>query len=115
MDNEAPGTEPEAPAHESAPERAAAPHTAAYQAVLTRLRQSLLESDPAIEPALVAGESLEELEASFDAARTLVARVRQSVAREQAAAVPAGAPGRAHAPHGSPLEKIRAGLSADGS
>jgi hypothetical protein len=84
---------------------------AAEQAALGRLRELLLASDPAVDPALVAGDSAEALEASFVAAQAVVARVRESVRRELSAAIPVGAPGRTPAAPATPLEKIRAGLA----
>src|SRR5687768_994598 len=62
--------------------------------LLERLRLALLASDPDIEPELVRGDTADEIEASFRAAQRLVAGIRESVKREQAAAIPAGAPGR---------------------
>jgi hypothetical protein len=80
-------------------------------AALGRLRELLLAADPAVDPALVSGDSVEALEESFVAARAMVARVRDAVRREQAAAIPVGAPGRTATMPASPLEKIRAGLA----
>lgn len=77
--------------------------------LLQRVRNALIASDPDIEPGLVVGETLEEIEASFAAAQQIVARVRQRV-EARTTVVPAGAPGRAPAQPASPLEKIRAGL-----
>jgi molybdopterin converting factor small subunit len=95
---DAPATWSEAPALDAAPR------------LLARLREALLASEPGIEPGLVAGDTLEELEASFAAARELLQRMRDAVRQESAAAVPAGAPGRHVASPASPFEKIRAGL-----
>lgn len=89
---------------------AAAPLAAENQALLARLREVLLATAPSIDPGLVHGETLAEVEASFAAARETVARVREAVRREEAAAIPAGAPGRAVLAPSSPFEKIRAGL-----
>jgi hypothetical protein len=83
----------------------------AAQAALGRLRSLLLTSDPAVDPALVSGDSVEALEASFVAAQAVVARVRESVRREMAATIPVGAPGRTPTAPATPLEKIRAGLA----
>ena len=79
-------------------------------AAIGRLRQALIASEPGLDSALVTGETVEEVEASFAAARELVRRVRESVRREAAAAVPAGSPGRVTAVPGTPFEKIRSGL-----
>lgn len=104
--------EAETPAEATAPiDGAPGEPAVADRAALARLRDLLLASDPAIDPALVWGDSIEALEASFVAARAVVARVREAVRREQAAAIPVGAPGRTPTAPVTPLEKIRAGLS----
>jgi hypothetical protein len=59
---------------------------------------------------MLAGETVEELEASFEAARETLGRMRETVRREQALPVGAGAPGRHTAGPLTPLEKIRDGL-----
>ncbi|QFG02891.1 hypothetical protein [Tepidiforma bonchosmolovskayae] len=85
---------------------------AAHDRAVARLREALLASEPALDPALLSGSTVEEVEASFAAAKETLARIREAVRREAAAAIPAGSalrqPGRAAL---SPLEKIRAGLS----
>jgi murein DD-endopeptidase MepM/ murein hydrolase activator NlpD len=81
------------------------------RALVERLRQALAATDPALRVTMLPGTSLAELEASYAAALEMAAGVREAVAREQAAAVPAGAPGRTSA--GTPMtafEKIRAGM-----
>ena len=83
----------------------------AHRATLDRLREALLSSEPSIDAAMVTGETLEEMEASFAAARTMLARVREAIRREHAAAIPAGAPGRTPPAPVTPLDKIRSGLS----
>lgn len=80
--------------------------------LLERVRAALLASDPDVEPGLVAGETLEEIETSFAAAREFVARVRQRV-EARAAVIPAGAPGRTPPGATTAFEKIRAGLRRD--
>jgi len=80
------------------------------RAALGRLRQALLASDPAIEPELVTGETLEEVERSFAAAKAVADRIRENIRREQAAAVPAGGAARSARVPQSAIEKIRAGL-----
>lgn len=80
-------------------------------AAIGRLREALLATDPAIDPELVRGDSVEELETSFAAARALVARVREAVRLEQAAAIPAGSATRETARPASAFEKIRKGLA----
>ena len=84
----------------------------ANRATLDRLREALLAGEPAIDAAMVTGETLEEMEASFAAARSMLTRVRDAVRREHAAAIPAGAPGRTPLEPATPLDKIRSGLSA---
>jgi hypothetical protein len=85
---------------------------AAERELVGRVRQALLASDGDIDPELVTGETLEEVEASFEQARVLVDRVRERVAREDPLVVPAGAPGRAVNVPSTAIEKIRAGLAA---
>jgi len=80
------------------------------QALLARLRDAILASDPALPPDLVHGATLEELEANAALARAAVRRIRAALAAE-APAVPAGAPGRAAPVAASPWEKIRAGIA----
>ncbi len=81
-------------------------------AAIARLREAFLALEPALEPAMLAGETVEELEASFAAARELLARVREAVQREAAKAVPPGNGLRQGTPPAlTPLEKIRAGLA----
>lgn len=78
--------------------------------LLERLREALLASEPALDRSMVTGDSLEELEASFAAARATLTQLREAVRREQAAAVPAGSGGRAAAEPKSAFAKIRDGL-----
>ena len=78
--------------------------------LLARLREAWLAADPAVPASLVRGETLQELEASFAAAKEVAARAREEARREAALAVPAGAPGRRPSAPATPLEKIRAGL-----
>lgn len=82
----------------------------ANRAAVERLRSALAASEPALVPGMLAGDTVEEVEASFAAAKETLARVRERVRQEQALPVGAGAPGR-HAPAPlTPLEKIREGL-----
>jgi len=84
---------------------------AAERAAVERLRTALLATEPSLEPSLVTGETIEEVDASFAASVALLTRLREQVAREQAGRIPPGAPGRSNAPHArTPFEKIRAGL-----
>lgn len=82
----------------------------ANRLLLERLRAALLANEPLIDPAMLRGETAEEMEASFAAARELVARIREAVRKESAPAVPAGAPGRASLRPRGAFAKIRAGL-----
>ena len=82
----------------------------ANRLLLERLRAAMLASEPAVAPVLVTGETLDELETSFAAARELVARIRDAVRQEEPAPVPAGAPGRARLQPRNAFEKIRSGL-----
>lgn len=82
------------------------------RAAVERLRQALLASEPAIEPSMVTGATLAEVEASFAAAQAVVARLRDIVTKETAGRIPPGAPGRARSTARTPFEKIREGLSA---
>lgn len=79
------------------------------QALLDRLRQAYLEAEPALDAALLSGQTLEELEASHAAAIALVARVRGSAPAPLS--VPAGAPSRVVAAPSTAFEKIRSGLA----
>lgn len=76
---------------------------------LERLREALAALEPTIPPELIGGDTLEEIEASFQAARALAERIRSATAANLGA--PAGAPPRALQSPTSPFEKIRAGLS----
>ena len=82
-----------------------------HRDLLARYRSALLRTDSAISPELVTGDTAEELEASFDHARQVVARMREAVRREQLTVVPAGAPGRSTGGPSSAYEKIRSGLA----
>jgi hypothetical protein len=59
-----------------------------------RLRSALLALEPALTAEMVAGDTVDELEASFDSARETLGRMRETVRREQALPVGAGAPDR---------------------
>jgi len=81
-----------------------------------RYREALLSASPEVPADMVAGESVEEVEASLAAARQTVSQVRQHLeSQAQAGRVPAGAPPRS-ASGGldlsalTPEEKIRVGL-----
>lgn len=81
-----------------------------FAAAITRLKAALAVSEPGLDPALIAGDTVEDVEASFAAAREVLRRLRDDVRREAAAAVPAGGTGRVPVPRMTPFEKIRAGI-----
>jgi hypothetical protein len=83
-----------------------------HRVTLERLRQALLATDPAIDPEMVTGDTLDEVEANFAAARATVERIRDAVRQERASSIPTGAPGRHTPAPKTALEKIRAGLAA---
>ncbi len=95
---------------------------AALTAAAARYRDALLASNPAIPPELLTGDSIDAVDASLEAARTIVQSV---IARAQPAAhgaqppsavpVPAGAPVRAGPDTSamSPTEKIRYALATE--
>jgi hypothetical protein len=82
----------------------------AERAAVARLREVLLASEPALEPSMVAGDTLAEVEASFATASALLARLRERAATEALVRVPAGAPGRSNPRPRTAFEKIRDGL-----
>lgn len=94
-----------------APPEPSADRDPAYAAVLDRLRAAYLAAEPALQPAMLSGETLEELEASHTAALATLAAVRAAVAREAATAPAGGAPGRIVATPATAIEKIRDGLA----
>ena len=83
---------------------------------VARYREAVLAAEPALPPELVGGESLEEVDASVEAARRAVAQIREQLAQESeeeaARGFPAGAPGRLGPGTGamSASEKIAFGL-----
>ena len=82
---------------------------AAYGHALERLRAAYLEAEPELDAALLSGETVDEVEANFTAAREMLRRARET-ARRDSVTIPAGAPGRTIPVPASPIEKIRAGL-----
>lgn len=82
------------------------------QRLLARLREALLASEPALDRSMVTGDSLDDLEASFAAAKATLAQVREAVRREQASAIPPGAVQRTATAPTSAFSKIREGLAA---
>ncbi len=86
--------------------------TESEQELLGRLRQTLIESDPLVDPELVQGATIAELEESFARAQAIAERLKGIVLQQGVTRVPAGAPGRAKRPFLSSFEKIREGLKA---
>lgn len=72
-----------------------------------RLRAELLARDPGLPADLVTGETVDEIEASYAAARDLAARILGSASTR----VPAGSPGRGVTGGLSARDRIRAGLA----
>jgi hypothetical protein len=99
-------TGPLAPAAEEPLRRELAAALAAY-------REARLAADPLVPPELVAGETVEEIDASLERARAIVAQVRERVRSEAARQVAPAAPGRTPLDPSalSPREKIAHGLS----
>jgi hypothetical protein len=77
--------------------------------LLARYREALLAGDRGVDPALVQGETLAEIEASFEAAREIADRARGSMGPGMRYVSP-GAPGRRAGGPTTPFEKIRDGL-----
>ena len=78
-----------------------------------RYRDLVVRTEPALPAELIAGETIEDVDASVVAARDVVGRVRAHiVSQAQSARVPAGAPQRSAASVSSlsPEQKIRYGL-----
>lgn len=86
--------------------------TESEQELLGRLRQTLIESDPLVDPELVQGATIAELEESFARAQAIAERLKGIVLQQGVTRVPAGAPGRSRRPFLSSFEKIREGLKA---
>jgi hypothetical protein len=82
------------------------------RAAAVHLRELLLAHEPALDPEMVSGETVAEVQASFDSAVALIGRLRERLRNEQAPRVPAGAPPRTPGNAAlTPFEKIREGLS----
>jgi chromosome segregation ATPase len=81
---------------------------------VARYRETVVAREPTLPAELIAGASIEDIDASVESARALTAHVRERIAAEaEAARVPAGAPARA-APDVTaltPEQKIRLGLA----
>ena len=80
------------------------------RAAIERLRTALLASEPALEPEMVRGETLAEVEANFSGATALLAKIRERAVLESASRVAPGASGRLAARPRTAFEKIRDGL-----
>ena len=81
--------------------------------LLGRYREALAASEPDLTVDDLGGDTIEELDAIFAAAREFAARVRAKAATtEPAFSVPAGAPGRRETSPVSSFDKIRAGLAS---
>lgn len=94
-----PGPAEEQPAERAEEEPAEQGQAGASPGVdVEKLRELVLRAHPEAIPELVQGETLEELEASARLAtevyRRIADSVREAVAREAAASIPAGQPGR---------------------
>ncbi len=89
---------------------------AAHRAAVARYREALLAADATLPPELVAGDDLDAVDASVEAARRAVAQIRERLARETGEAAtrgfPTGAPARGGPNVGAmtPGEKIALGL-----
>lgn len=81
---------------------------------VARYREAVLAAEPDLPPEMVRGESIEDVDASIAAARTMVARVRERVEarRPSERGFPAGAPARESSARGNltARQKIAAGL-----
>ena len=79
-----------------------------------RYRELVVRTEPALPAELIAGDTVDDVDASVAAARTMVGRVRSHIeAQSQAGRVPAGAPPRSSLDVSalSPEQKIRYGLA----
>jgi len=86
---------------------------ARLQAAAGRYREVLLAAAPELPEEMVAGDSIEELEAAAERARQTVRQVRDRMeSQAQVGRVPAGSPPRGAPDFSalSPIEKIRLGL-----
>ncbi len=82
-----------------------------------KLKKALLKSSPDIPEELVYGETVEEVEESFERAKEIVSRVKEKLEMERAREIiPPGSPGRVGIDLSSlsPKEKIIYGLTKRG-
>jgi hypothetical protein len=87
---------------------------ARLQAAAGKYREVLLAAAPELPEELVAGDSIEDVEASAERARQTVRQVREKIeSQAQAGRAPIGSPPRGSPDFSalSPIEKIRAGLN----
>ncbi len=93
-------------------QRELAQQRALTRQAVDRYREALLAAEPDLPPDLVHGDSLEEVDASVEAARRTVARIRDRIEAERGRGFPVGAPARtaASALGLTPAEKIARGL-----
>jgi chromosome segregation ATPase len=87
------------------------------QSAAERYRDLVVRTEPALPAELIAGDSIDAVDASVDAARAVVGRVRSHIeSQAQAGRVPAGAPPRSGPDLSSmtPEQKIRYGLAQQG-
>jgi chromosome segregation ATPase len=83
------------------------------RAATARYRELALRAEPGVLPELVAGDTIDDIDASLASARALAGRIRAQIeAESQAARVPAGAPERRGPDFRAmtPEQKIRYGL-----
>jgi hypothetical protein len=80
------------------------------QQLLARYREVLLAGDRGVDPSLVKGDTLAEIDASFETAREIADRARGSMGPGMRYVSP-GAPGRRGGGPTTPFEKIRDGLA----
>jgi hypothetical protein len=83
------------------------------QQAAARYRELMLRAEPSLPAEMIAGDSLDAIDASVVAARDVVGRVRSHIEAQSASAqVPAGAPQRSVPDTStlSPQQKIRYGL-----
>lgn len=80
------------------------------QAMLARYRDVLLASDPDVDGQLVTGDTLAEIDRTFDLAREMADRIRGNLGPGMQRISP-GAPGRRPPSYTTPFEKIREGLA----
>ncbi|MDD5509536.1 MAG: hypothetical protein PHI12_01805 [Dehalococcoidales bacterium] len=84
---------------------------------VTAYKGMVVRANPGLTPELISGETVDEVDASLERARGIIASVRKSLETEYAGArVPAGAPPRTHPDLSSlsPIEKIKHAIGGNG-